>query len=73
MRWSLRNLLRLCGNAVITYGQCQIAVSVPQLEEPAPGHPERTLRGRPLTETEKALDRQLDGVAERVGPGLGLF
>lgn len=63
----LRSLLRFCADALIAYGRCQFFVPGPELAAPGPGHPERMPCDAPLTETEKALDHQLEGVAERVG------
>lgn len=70
MRLFLKSLLRFCADALVTYGQSQFFIPTPDVGEPAPGHPERVPWNVPLTEAEEALDRQLEGVAERVGRGL---
>ncbi|WP_443045564.1 DUF6059 family protein [Streptomyces sp. HUCO-GS316] len=67
MRLFLRSLWRFCVDAFIAYGRSQFFIPYPDIGEPvAPGHPERMLCNQPLTETEAALDRQLEGTAERV-------
>ncbi|MFJ3170857.1 DUF6059 family protein [Streptomyces roseus] len=70
MRLSLKSLLRFCADAFVAYGQSQFFIPTQDIWEPAPGHPERVPWNLPLTEAELALDRQLEGVAERVGRGL---
>ncbi|MFB7678175.1 DUF6059 family protein [Kitasatospora purpeofusca] len=70
MSLSLKSVLRFCANAIITYGQCHYYVPAPDVGEPAPGHPERMSHNVPLTDTERALARQLEGVEAQVGRGL---
>lgn len=70
MRLSLRSLWRFCADALIAYGRSQFFIPTPDIGEPAaPGHPERMPSDQYLTETELALDLQLEGVAERVARG----
>ncbi|WP_425442557.1 DUF6059 family protein [Streptomyces colonosanans] len=70
MRLSLRSLWRFFADGFVAFGQSQFSVPTPDAGEPAvPGHPENMLWDQPLTETEMALNRQLEGVAERVARG----
>ncbi|WP_406386816.1 DUF6059 family protein [Streptomyces sp. NBC_01618] len=63
----MRRLLRLCADSLIAYGQIYLSEPHPYIAEPPPpGHPECLASDRPLTETERALDRQLEG---RTGRG----
>lgn len=62
MSSSLSRLLRACANVLITYGEMYFYIPSPNVGEPAPGHPERMVWNQQLTETEKALDRQLEGM-----------
>lgn len=65
----LSRLLRQCANALISYGQMHFFIASPDLEEPARGHPDRMACKRPLTDTEKALARQLEDVGGDFGRG----
>ncbi|SEQ08698.1 hypothetical protein SAMN04487983_100331 [Streptomyces sp. yr375] len=60
MRDSLSRLLRMCANALIAYGQMYFVIPSPDNAEPDRGHYERMPCDRPLTDTEKALARQLE-------------
>ncbi|MFE5401241.1 DUF6059 family protein [Streptomyces sp. NPDC056580] len=70
MRLFLRSLWRFCADSFTAYGQSQFFIPTPDTGPPAvPGHPERMLWNQPLTETELALDRQLEGLSEGVTRG----
>ncbi|MFE3824914.1 DUF6059 family protein [Streptomyces sp. NPDC059092] len=62
MRSSLSRLLRMCANALIAYGQVYVVIPSPDVAEPVQGDPERKSCERPLTDTERALARQLEGM-----------
>ncbi|MEU1709176.1 DUF6059 family protein [Streptomyces sp. NPDC005706] len=70
MRLFLRSLWRFCADGFTAYGQSHFFIPGPDPGRPAaPGHPESMLWHQPLTETELALDRQLEGLSEGVSRG----
>ncbi|MFE6161278.1 DUF6059 family protein [Streptomyces sp. NPDC056486] len=62
----MRSLARACLDALIAYGQIYMYVPDQRIDEPGPGHPERLCADGPLTETERALSRQLEGRGGRI-------
>ncbi|MFD9432728.1 DUF6059 family protein [Streptomyces sp. NPDC060002] len=50
----------MCANALIAHGQLYFVIPSPDFTEPVRGHPEHVACNRPLTDTERALARQLE-------------